>query len=398
MSVFIAVVVAFQFGVLSSAERDGDGKVLPGIPDSDWDDVFARREGWTGGDGMFTVPLGDDTTLWLFSDTWIGKVEDGGHAPGSRLVNNSVARHVIAKDGQVPKSKEVFFHWGSNDKEGHPRAWIRPETDDSKSESWYWLADGIVTKNGNGNPRLTVFLWRIERAEGKGIMNFRSAGGDIAIVENPHDPLSKWRVRQVSNPHAVSASSQENERIETSWGTEILVDPESDGRKLLVFGVREAGLGNKQILVARIPAEEPEGFGDWEFRTARGWSSKPADAIPIVENISNEYSITPVTKDGQTVWVLVYSEPIFGSRIFVRVSKSPLGPWSEPTAIFRVPELARHKDYFTYAAKGHPELSRPGELLVTYVVNSFDFGTMVRDASIYRPRFVRLPLDEVPFP
>jgi hypothetical protein len=66
--------------------------------------------------------------------------------------------------------------------------------------------------------------------------------------------------------------------------------------------------------------------------------------------------------------------------------------------VFQVPAIDQKKKHFTYAAKAHPELSRPGELLVSYVVNSFDFGESSTNAGIYRPRFVRVPITILPEP
>lgn len=34
----------------------------------------------------------------------------------------------------------------------------------------------------------------------------------------------------------------------------------------------------------------------------------------------------------------------------------------------------RHKNYITYNAKAHSHLSAPGELLISYNVNAFDFA------------------------
>ncbi len=72
------------------------------------------------------------------------------------------------------------------------------------------------------------------------------------------------------------------------------------------------------------------------------------------------------------------------------------GPWSAAKPIYQVPNIDAKKKHFTYAAKAHPELSRPGELLVSYVVNSFDFGESATNAAIYRPRFVRVPVSSLP--
>jgi hypothetical protein len=46
---------------------------------------------------------------------------------------------------------------------------------------------------------------------------------------------------------------------------------------------------------------------------------------------------------------------------------------------------------FCYAAKAHPEIaSIPEELIITYVTNSPDIELIRSDASLYRPRFLRL--------
>jgi hypothetical protein len=89
--------------------------------------------------------------------------------------------------------------------------------------------------------------------------------------------------------------------------------------------------------------------------------------------------------------VLVQSEPFLGKRIFVRTAPQPEGPWSPRRAIYSVPEVVKNRSYFTYAAKGHAALSRPGELLVTYLVNSQNFGDLVADTTIYHPKFLRVP-------
>ena len=108
-----------------------------------------------------------------------------------------------------------------------------------------------------------------------------------------------------------------------------------------------------------------------------------------------EFSVTPIDVAGKKSWLLVHSELFLGPKIMVRLSSSPHGPWSKPIPIFEVPDLKRNKSYFSYAAKGHPELSAPGELLINYVVNSLGFGAMVNDAEIYRPRFIRLKIEEL---
>ncbi|MEE4608513.1 MAG: DUF5005 domain-containing protein, partial [Desulfobacteraceae bacterium] len=51
-------------------------------PDPFFNRLFARTGGgWTGGDGTLSVPLGDGRTLWLFGDSFLGKVNPDGSRP-----------------------------------------------------------------------------------------------------------------------------------------------------------------------------------------------------------------------------------------------------------------------------------------------------------------------------
>src|SRR5271169_1245436 len=61
------------------------GKAAP-----EWDALFQRESGWIGADGDYSIPLKADTTLWLFSDTFVGKVKDGKRLDAV-MINNSIA-------------------------------------------------------------------------------------------------------------------------------------------------------------------------------------------------------------------------------------------------------------------------------------------------------------------
>jgi hypothetical protein len=51
-----------------------------------------------------------------------------------------------------------------------------------------------------------------------------------------------------------------------------------------------------------------------------------------------------------------------------------------------------NKNLFTYNAMAHPEFTENGMLLISYNMNSNNLGDHFRDADIYRPRFIRVPL------
>ncbi len=50
-------------------------------------------------------------------------------------------------------------------------------------------------------------------------------------------------------------------------------------------------------------------------------------------------------------------------------------------------------EFFAYNAKGHPAISQPGELIVSYNVNSFAFWEQIESyPNLYRPRFFKIIL------
>jgi hypothetical protein len=115
-----------------------DGPLPPRVtPDPAWTAVFDRTAGWTGADAAGSVDLGDGRTLWMFADTWIGKIREGKRLPGAWIVNNTIAIHPTDKSApwRPPDPHTVQFYWGPLDKERHPTAWLVPPTAPGRVES-----------------------------------------------------------------------------------------------------------------------------------------------------------------------------------------------------------------------------------------------------------------------
>lgn len=385
-SVLIVLCVMGLKGAASAAEP-----LVQSTPDLEWEKVFDRLDGWIGGDAIYSTPLPGDEVLWLFADTFIGSVHEGKRQPGVRMVNNTLARHRLHPDRRVPDLASISFHWGPT-RDSQPTAWIKPE-DAAGREEWFWVADATVAPRPTGRERLVIFLWRIARA-GEGAFGFRSAGNALAIIDNPRDSCDKWTPRQVVIRHAIPISNSDATREpETIWGSELLVDRAGhDGPRILIFGYRKRDKLANEMVLARAPSAAVEEMERWQFWTGTDWSANVSEAAAVTDGVTTEFSVSPLDIAGRRRWVLIQSEPWLGRRILARTADQPTGPWSSPREVYTVPNLSREKKHFTYAAKAHPELSPPGELLVTYVVNSFDFGESATNADIYRPRFLRVPL------
>lgn len=98
-----------------------------------WNRLFDRHEGWTGGDGIFSIPLsgykGPDRaavskTLFVFRDTWIGKVDPlTDKRNGATMIHNSFA----VLDGAEPDPAKIRFVW-KIDAQGRALSSITPNT------------------------------------------------------------------------------------------------------------------------------------------------------------------------------------------------------------------------------------------------------------------------------
>jgi hypothetical protein len=352
------------------------------VPAPEWEALFQRTDAWTGGDGAATVVVGD-RVLWLFADSWIGPVVDGKHGPNSALVNNALAIHPVPArgSGTPPDPGTVSFYWGLPTDRGKPTAWLKPD----RPGDWFWPAGGAVLVPAGDHGRLFIFLSRLRRRDSSSdIWNFQGIATDVVWTDRPGDTPDRWLGPQWTLcPTPLPRSGRK-----IAWGAGALLE----GDRALVFGVDSTDGLNKKLLLARAPGAEIHRFELWRFHSADGWRESVEDAGSVAQNIADEFSVHWVALGTHRRLVLIYSEPGFGHRILARTAEKPEGPWSEPVPIYTCPEPGRDERLFVYGAKAHPELSKGGELLVSYCVNSHDFWHMAGDADIYRPRFIRVPL------
>jgi hypothetical protein len=390
----------------SSPQNAADVKVPSVRSDELWNSVFDRHDGWTGADVAGSVDLGDGRMLWLFGDTWIGSIRDGKRMPGARMVNNSIAVHTKNKTApwNAPDPLAVRFFWGANNANGQPTAWVVPSVEaagrqpSSESREWLWPTGGGLAVEGSTNSRrLSLFFFRVRRnAHGKGVWNFSVVGTTLGTIDNAAEPVERWKVKLLDIPHLLKLKGPGGSQAEpeTMWGMTVCLDPSTLKDKspdALIYGVRKTGPFNNSLVLARVPATIIDRFDAWKFYAGgNSWMHPSTASTPIADGMVSEFSVEHFAQDGRTKFILIQSEPFLGSQIFVRTASKPQGPWSPRRTVHTVSDVKRNRTYFPYAAKGHAALSRPGELLVTYLVNSNQFSDLVTDTQIYRPKFIRL--------
>lgn len=382
-------------GPLNVGRQSAGALELPGlspdaaalaVPAPEWDALFDRTSGWTGADGIYSVPLNGDerpgrggTTFFVFSDTFIGEVDaNDRRLSGSTLVNNTNA----LLDGARPRPNRIQFNWRA--KAGGPAAMVTPRPQGAET-TWFWPNDGLVV-----GERLYLYNLRMKSNGQGGAFGFETDG--ISLVSTPVGvrPLFS-RYTQTDAPLYLPANGNQGD---TTYGLAVLPNtatagaPDPDGW-LYVYGLRNDPF-NKRLLVARVRPERIADFAAYRFWTGSAWVRDIEDAEPMTDRISSEFSVSPLA-DGR--YLLVFQLDTLSNKIAIRYGDSPVGPWSGYRVVYEAPETAISPNIFTYNAKAHPHLSEPNRLLISYNVNTGDFLEHFRNADIYRPRFIWLPLE-----
>ena len=349
----------------------------------EWTALFDRTSGWFGGDGIFAIPLNgkdnetakaDTETMLVFSDTMIGEIADSTLQAGAVMVNNTVAY----LEGSEPKEDKISFHWDENE-EDKPKTLFIPGTPSAEKEDYYWLGDGFV--NTELNNTTYIFAYRMRNMDTSEAWSFKEMGTDlIALPAGSRPPFEEHR--QIETPLRFE---------DGGFGAGIFVNTEKAGAPhpdgyIYVYGVRGK---EKNLMVARVLPEDFENFSAWRFWDGNAWNENMEQVAFVTQNVSNELSVSALP-DGR--YALVFQLNGMSSIVGLRLGQTPYGPFGPVMELWDCKE-SQQKNYITYNAKAHPNFSAPGELLISYNVNAFDFMNELKaNPNLYRPRFIRLKL------
>jgi hypothetical protein len=349
----------------------------------EWTTLFNRNSGWFGADGIFSIPLsgvdrvgntGNRETLLLFSDTYIGTVENNKPKPGNTMVNNTVA--IVAGNSGAPDSIRFYYN---SDGAGTPKSFFVPQNTNGPKQH-FWLGDGFVNQEADNN--LYIFAYHIQTT-GAGVFDFIEP--DVSLIAMPRGSRPPFpKQRQIKTPLHVNIPGVG----EGNFGAGILVNtkwagaPHPDG-----FVYVYACIGkDKNLYAARVKPKYFEDFSQWTYWNGQAWTPDIHQLKTITNAVSNELSVTPLP-DGR--YALVFQVLGLSDKVGMRIGDSPAGPFGDIREIWRTPEA--DQGLFCYNAKAHPNLSKPGELLISYNTITLDFWNDIQqDAHIYRPRFIRL--------
>lgn len=326
-----------------------------------------NTDDWAGGDANNTVgPLPDGRRLWTFADTLIGPVgADESRTSGFLLAKNSVVVENV--DGSLGAT---VHHTGSGPS-------IVPA--DSGSGAWYWPNNGVVE---GSNVRL--------------IANHVVPPLDIdGIHIVTLDATTLAQTGAVARPFVAGHW----------WGySSGIAMP--DGYTY-TSGEIPGGFLSRFTSLARWPTGNI--LGTWEFWAGDGWSTDDNDAAPLLDTEGNPIRVAgTVIRMADGRWVLAGQENVFATSFTVWVTRWPPSGHPHGWTLYRTVPMepaASSNPYgavmYTYGVPQHPHRAGPGELLLSYAVNSQAGGDppgIVKDSALYQPRYVVLPVPPLDFP
>ncbi|TDC46584.1 DUF4185 domain-containing protein [Jiangella ureilytica] len=318
---------------------------------------------WTGADGTYSVPLPDGRVFWVFSDTFLGRVDaDGGRSPvtdeggETPFINNSF----VVQDGD---ELSTVYRGSADDPEP-----LLPPVDDSH---WFWAGDAHATRG------VIEGTYQEYERFGPGAWDWRWNRNVLARF-SPADPDEPLSVHPLPSGAGVS------------WASAI----RRAGAYTYVYGVEDLG-SEKYLHVARVFGTSL--LGAWQYRTATGWSANEADSVRVMAGVGNEYSVS--RHEGRYLLVTHDTTVPLSADIVAYASCTPYGPFTDKTVVYTTPETGASGSYgdenvFTYNAHAHPHVDRDGGLVVSYNVNTFVNTDHYKDVTIYRPRFVTVRFDD----
>lgn len=327
-----------------------------------WRDRFWRLyadsgKGWSGGDGGASVSLPGGRVAWLFNDSYVGKVVDGGR-PRPEFVHNLI---VLQHGPQL-----TTLHGGSR---SHPVPFM---TYKLSHHNWYWSNSGVETGGV-----LYVSYSSYWYPGTPSVYGFVRTG----------TVLAGFSLRTF---HLISFRWLDNRR-HIVWG----VSMRRGADWVYVYGLRTSGSGSsmtRQVFLARAPVGHM--LGPWQYYTGSGWAGTLSLAAPILGSVSSTFSVNLV--DG--VYVLTTMSPAFGSEAEMYFGCHPAGPFRNRLAVWNTSSTGGIygtmgiKGAYTYGAILQPQLTRGALTVLSYDVNTSDWSLIDQNAGIVRPRYVLVRL------
>jgi hypothetical protein len=348
---------------MKSPEQEGNEGV---VDSSQWGCIpsFPYKDGWLGGDGGFSVPIGRSKTLWFFGDTFVGR-KDQVTRQGSTMVTT-----IGISTCRPDKTFDMKYYW-RNMYTDHPDPFFLSHTGRYR----YWQLDAFMYGNS-----LYVVMAKVGPKLGASpddIFNFKYLGLALAKVIDPEaTPPDQWNIELFPWSGALDAESYDG-------GLTV------DGNYAYIFMLK----GLWKNYVVRLPLanmESPDGH--LEYFSQDGTWHPGADSADAKVLFDDQLIGGVLYQRELKRWIMVYGPHFGGKTVYYRTAPEITGPWSDKHTLYECPELIEgtplyEKDNYCYFARIHAQfIENDSNLLITYCCNSQKLSKLVGNMTIDVPK------------
>jgi hypothetical protein len=348
------------------------------------------QDGFVGGDSAYSIKLAPNKSLWLFDDSFIGKIVDG------KRKNCKIVRNAIALDDQSKAGGKPTFYY-------HSDAFFRGRT-----KNIYWPGDGVMLNDR----RLYLFAHEVESLERRPALHFNPYTDHLLVVQNPLADPNQWQCKDYrlgnrsSKRYIGIACLLDGDYLyiycsNSAMAMGINQNPTSIARikktDLLALGVNETIANTTKSDQLQLDKRKMEWF-------AEGWHEDGAFLDILWEDGASEMTVTKLP--GFPGFFVFYLHS--GNKaILMRHADHPEGPWSKSISVYELPKTtteicknpARNiagnisKDVVFYDAKAHTEYDQQkGAVVLTYCSSSKIFSRVLDDTRLYFPEAIKIKI------
>lgn len=320
---------------------------------------YRSTPGFVGADVGASVRLQDGRGIWVFGDTLRQT-----SFRGERFVRNSMlifgpgcASVVLPRDHGA----------------------VIPDRADGVG---YWPMD-LAAASRPGFDLVGVSLQRV-RTTGPGVFDFEVLGPAFALFKVP-----VGQAPQLLLVHDVGQDDADPRR--PMWGAAV----EVAGSWVYLYGTASPGpkvAFGRSLQVART---HPEDLGDpsaWQFWDGRHWQKQANRAAVLIPAVKGVSQVLSVFHRGHDWYAVSKRDEMLGTDLIIWKAPGPTGPFVPSAPLAKIPSNSAD-GLLRYMPLAHPDLlPSPTSVIVSYSRNVADLRRLLQDPTLYRPRFLQVPL------
>ena len=236
-----------------------------------------------------------------------------------------------------------------------------------------WLQDGVVI-----NDKLYIFPILV-KDEGEAFKVH-----NVGLIETPI--INERMAFEQANYYSTPLQVKTEDGGTIFFGAGLMNNTARDGY-IYIYGYKD--LAGRHLVVGRFLPEDILNFNAWTYFNGDAFVHDINQVQGLISKVSAELSVTYMPSGMYAgKYMLTVMEDTTSGKISYAISDTPYGTFSEYINIYET-NVSHLRGAFTYNAKLHPALSKPGEYIVSYNVNTTQLGAL-SDARIYYPRFIKI--------